>query len=239
MSDAPGAPLTVPARVHELSTYTPQCGACGLVLCALQPAHATCPSCARAVYSPPQLARLLQRVAGDIEAQYAREQEERDSAERARKDALLAASGGGAFPSLPGNAPRAAAQPSAHRVLTIGKKGKGGRSTATLKTTTKITPAPSASNTLAEPEPDTLPRPRSPPLDAKRVAKEWARSAEWRKEHDRPWADPKLERKGEMWTYVEPTVVELLGEEGTGRRRKAKKARNVGIDGRVVVGAAR
>lgn len=209
----------------------------------MQPPHATCPSCARPTYSPPQLARLIKRVEGDIEAQYAHEQDVRDTRERERKEALLAASGGGAFPSLPGNAPRpGSSQPQAHRVLTIGaKKGKGGRSTTTIKTTTKVTHTLSAtaSNTPAEPEPDTLPRPRSPPLDEKRIAKEWAKSAEWRKENDRPWADPKLERKGEIWNYIEPTVVELLGEEGTGRRRKAKKAKNVGIDGRVVVGAAR
>lgn len=232
----------VPARVHELSKYTPQCGACGLILCAMQPPHATCPSCARPTYSPPQLARLIKRVESDIETQLAHEQDERETKERERKEALLAASGGGAFPSLPGNAPRQPAQPQQHRVLTIGsigKKGKFARSTATITTKTKVTPSASTSHTPAEPEPDTLPRPRSPPLDEKRVAKEWAKSAEWRKEHDRPWADPKLERKGEIWSYVEPTVVDLLSEEGTGRRRKAKKAKNVGVDGRVVVGAAR
>jgi len=224
--------------VHPLATYTPQCAACGLILCDLQAPHAPCPSCARPTLSPPALARLIQRVEGDIAAQLALEQDERDEAERQRKEKLLIASGGGAFPSLPGQQP---AKPSSadvtRRVLTINKPSKG-KGKATLTTTTYTPAAPSSSKAKVEEEAvETIPRPRSPPLDAHRAAKELAKALAWRTENDRPWADPKAERRGEMYEYIPPLVIELPNEEGTGRRRKAKQKKGVGMDGRVVVGA--
>lgn len=230
-----------PARVHALATYTPQCAACGLVLCDRQAAYAPCPSCARPTLAPPALARLVQRVEGDIAAQLSHEADEREEAERVRKERLLARSGGGAFPSLPGGAGGAAGKASSadvtRRVLTIGKpKGKG-KPKATLTTTTYTSaPAPSSSATVEEVD-DTIPRPRSPPLDTARVSKELAKALAYRAEHDRPWADPKAERAGEVWEYIPPLVIVLPGEEGTGRRRKAKKEKGVGLDGRIVVGA--
>lgn len=232
--------LTV-ARVHHLSSYTPQCAACGLILCDLQPAHAPCPSCARPTLSPPALARLIQRVEGEVAAQLSHEQDERDEAERQRKERLLVASGGGAFPSLPGHAAKPSSADVTRRVLTIGKPAKG-KGRATIKTTTYTsTPATSSSKPQDDkPDIEVIPRPRSPPLDPKRVSKELAKALAWRDENDRPWADPKAERRGEVWEYVAPITIELPGEEGTGRRRKAKKGRSgqgIGMDGKVVVGA--
>lgn len=243
-ASSPRKHLLTAARVHPLSTYTPQCSSCGLILCSLQPAHAPCPSCMRPTLSPPALARLIQRVEGDVAAQLSHEQDERDETERKRKERLLIASGGGAFPTLPGGAPRApaSAADAARRVLTINKPAKGkGRTTVTATTYTS-TPA-SSKPKAKEPETpvdDSVPRPRSPPLDEKRVDKELAKALAWRDENDRPWADPKAERRGEMWDYIPPLVIELAGEEGTGRRRRARqKKAGVGVDGRVVVGAAR
>ncbi|CAK9786937.1 hypothetical protein CC85DRAFT_328765 [Cutaneotrichosporon oleaginosum] len=233
-------PCFCQARLHDLSRYTPQCAACGLILCSLQPAHAPCPSCARPTLSPPALARLILRAEGDIAAQIAREQDERNAAERERKERLLAESGGGAFPTLPGGArkPQSAAE-AARKVLTI-KSGQGkgkGRGKATLTTTTYMTVATPPTSSKEPQAPETVPRPRSPPLDPSRRAKEAAKALEWCVEQDRPWGDLKGERRGETWAYVEKLVIELPNEEGTGRRRKAKKG--LGADGRPVVGAAR
>jgi hypothetical protein len=185
---------------------------------------------------------LILRVEGDIAAQIVREQDERDAAERARKDRLLAESGGGAFPTLPGGARKpASTAEAARKVLTI-KSGQGkgkGKGKTTLTTTTYTTVAtPPASSSQEPAAPETMPRPRSPPLDPSRRAKEAAKVHDWCVEQDRPWGDLKGERRGETWTYVEKIVVELANEEGTGRRRKAK-GKGLGVDGRHVVGAAR
>lgn len=188
---------------------------------------------------------------GDVAAQLVREEDEREHADQLRKERLLAESGGGAFPSLPGGPGGGRAGPSAadvtRRVLTIGKpaKGKGkGKATITTTTYTSVPMTPSSSSnpgTPAPPPDDTIPRPRSPPLEAKRVAKELAKALAWREDNDRQWGDPKAERRGEMWEYIPPLLIELPGEEGTGRRRRAnnkkKAASGTGMDGRVVVGA--
>ncbi|GMK58796.1 hypothetical protein CspeluHIS016_0602380 [Cutaneotrichosporon spelunceum] len=215
-----GAPVNTPpcfcqARLHDLSRYTPQCAACGLILCSVE---------------------------SDIAAQIAREQDARDAAEGERKAQLLAQSGGGAFPTLPGGTrkPQNTAE-AARKVLTIKSgqsKGKA-RSKATVTTTTYTTvttPAAASSKEPAAPE-TTMPRPRSPPLDQSKRAKEAARAHDWCVEQDRPWGDLKGERRGETWTYVESRMIELPNE-GMGRRRKAK-AKGVGVNGRAVVGAGR
>ncbi|BEI83531.1 hypothetical protein CcaverHIS002_0401350 [Cutaneotrichosporon cavernicola] len=241
-----GAPVNTPpcfcqARLHDLSRYTPQCAACGLILCSLQPAHAPCPSCARPTLSPPGLARLILRVEGDIAAQIAREQDERDAAERERKARLLAQSGGGAFPTLPGGARKLqSTADAARKVLTI-KSGQGkskGRGKATLTTTTYTAVATPPTSSKEPMAPETMPRPRSPPLNLSKRAKEAAKAHEWCFEQDRPWGDLKSERRSETWTYVERLVIEQPNEEGMGRGRKAK-SKGLGANGRPVVGAAR
>lgn len=127
-------------------------------------------------------------------------------------------------------------------MLTIGKNAKGkGRATVTTTTYTSV-PVPSSSKPKEEAPSkptDIIPRPRSPPLDAARAAKELNKILSWRDENDRPWGDPKAERRGETWSYKEAPVLEVVGREGTGRRSKAKeKNKNIGLDGRKVVGAA-
>lgn len=226
-----------PARQHDLSRYTPQCTSCGLILCELQPPHAPCPSCARPTLSPQALARLLLRVESDIQAQLALENEKREQRARERRERALAESGGGAFPSLPANeAPRSAAD-AARRVLTISNaKGKG-KGKAVLTTTKTVKKEKEVHREEEEEGPEVVQRPRSPPLDPQRSVGELMKTLQWRIAEDRPWGDMKAVKRGEGWSYVEPMVIALPGEEGSGRRSKKKSQKGLGVDGRVVVGA--
>lgn len=234
-----GKTLLTLAREHGLSRYTPQCAACGLILCELHPAHAPCPSCARPTLTPPALARLLLRVEADIAAQLAIEAEKREQRAREKRERALAESGGGAFPSLPAHdAPQTAAD-AARRVLTLSAaKGKG-RGKAVLTTTTTVRKDKEPSASAAEEESvQVVPRPRSPPLDPQRTVSELLKTLQWRVAEDRPWGDLKAVKRGDALHYIPPAVVAVPNEEGTGRRRKAKdKSKGLGVDGRVVVGS--
>ena len=219
------------ARIHSLSKYTPHCARCGLIICELHPAYAPCPSCAAQLYTSAQLSRLVLKLSEEIAVQLQKEQDERDAQEDDRRQRLLAASGGGAFPTLPGggaiNAPVAKPAEQAYKVLSIGSSKGKGKGKATLTTTTTYR---TSSPSTPTPEPsgpaiptDIVPRPRSPPVDAGRRAKELERILAWRESEDRPWGDLKGERRGEVWAYVEPPIVEASG--GDNRRRNGKKNR--------------
>ncbi|ORX39792.1 hypothetical protein BD324DRAFT_234906 [Kockovaella imperatae] len=237
------------ARNHPLSSYTPICQHCGLVVCSLHSVYLPCPSCQNLLFSPAQLARILLTIEMDIKTQLAIEKAERDAIERERQERLVAESGGGAFPTLNGGPPRPTPVPAAlpaqeRRVLTLGKgKGGKGRGRATLTTTT-IRPIASPSTTPGEPvtpPPDDIyPRPRSPPLDIVRVAKELGRVMQWREEEDRPWGKLKADKGGGApLAYVELPIEHFIEDHVEGRRKAAKKKKEGrGVDGRVVPGAA-
>ena len=214
------------------------------MLCALQPAFLPCPSCQRALYSSAQLSRLVLRVSSDIDAQLALEQDLREAEEQARQERLLAQSGGGAFPTLPGSSTRTANPTTggggggSRTVLTIGKnaKGKAKITTTTYKPSPPVTPNPTEIIRPAFPT-DITPRPRSPPLDAERVRREVQKVEAWRFAEDRPWGDVKAEHRGDGWGYVELPVSHWVEEDSQGRRKSAKKKGKVGEGGRVVPGA--
>lgn len=91
-------------------------------------------------------------------------------------------------------------------------------------TTTTYRPA-----VVVTPEPkddiprDTISRPRSPPFDAARADKEWAKVVAWRKEEDRPWGDIKADKRGDTLVYVELPISHCVEESSEGRRKLAKK----------------
>ena len=188
----------------------------------------------------------MMRVSTEVEEQLDLEQADRDAIEKEKNDRLIAASGGGAFPTLPGGAAGGPAQSgrqtmadASRKVLTIGGSGKG-KGKAVLTTTT-YKPAPVPSAAAEAPTPivyDTIARPRSPPLDAERIRKEVEKWEQWKKTEDRPWGDMKADKKGETWTYVEVPLTHWVEEGTEGRRKAAKKKKKEGENGRVVPGAA-
>lgn len=132
--------------------------------------------------------------------------------------------------------------------MTIGGgKGGKGKGKATL-TTTYMRPAlpssgGSTSSNLAAAESqtptDVVPRPRSPPLERARIEKEIAKVLQWRTAEDRPWGDPKAEKRGEGWKYAPlPASALMLDDDHVGRRKAKKKIKGLGVDGKAVVGAA-
>ncbi|WVQ98644.1 hypothetical protein IAU59_005775 [Kwoniella sp. CBS 9459] len=207
------------ARVHTLSSYTPLCQSCGLVICSLHPAHLPCPSCAHPLSTPAQLARLILRLEVEIENQLAKEERQRQEAERERLARLAAEAGGGAFPTLGGggggggraSTPVSVGQPAgARKVISIGGGGGGagagggkgkGKGKSTITTTTyKPSPSPSnghsanRSRANTPPPSDIMPRLRYNPINPDKVEKGVRKLLSWREENDRPFGDFRIEK---------------------------------------------
>ncbi|WWC61216.1 uncharacterized protein I303_103796 [Kwoniella dejecticola CBS 10117] len=235
------------ARVHPLSTYTPICQSCGLVLCTLQLPYLPCPSCRNPLSSPAQLARLILRLENEVELQLESEERERQKVERERLERLAIQAGGGAFPTLPGATPQQSittTDKGGRKVISIGNKVKG---KTKITTTTYIKPPPptisaNSSREIQDGPRDIVPRLRFAPIDHKRFEKELNKLSSFRKEHDKPFADPKAilsgkdtNNKADGLQYRE-FIVPVIQENGMGRRKKGK-AKKLGEGGREVPGA--
>ncbi|RXK38322.1 hypothetical protein M231_04364 [Tremella mesenterica] len=238
------------AQIHPLSQYTPHCGKCGLIICSLHPSHLPCPSCRRSLLSPAQLSRLIVLVQGQLSQQLSIEESEEEERERIQREQLLVQSGGGSFPSLSSSittsipTPTSNSTPEGRKVLNL-SKGKG---KATLTTYTMVPTLQNGTNTLnggkegkkeikeREIREDIVGKPKEGP-DIK-GEKDLIKVLRWREEEDRPWGDMKGIKKEDVWEYVgKGNVVEIL-EEGMVGRRKSKKLKGIGMDGKLVVGAA-
>lgn len=113
--------------MHDLSEYTPLCSSCGLVLCALQLPHRSCPHCATPLLAPPARAALIAQLE-ELRAYTLKE--EAAAREREAEDLRLAE---GAFPALlfggggGGGAPTRGGGGGAggeHRVLSVDSRTK-------------------------------------------------------------------------------------------------------------------
>ncbi|PCH44010.1 hypothetical protein WOLCODRAFT_138749 [Wolfiporia cocos MD-104 SS10] len=109
------------ARLHTLSSYTPLCQSCGLILCTLHPPHFPCPHCASPLLTPDARNALIKSLDAQITDVLAREEEARvQAAEAARRAA-------GEFPTLSAAAaansrsttPVQEAERQTHRVLSL------------------------------------------------------------------------------------------------------------------------
>jgi hypothetical protein len=85
--------------VHQLSAYTPLCLACGLVLCSLNPPHHSCPSCSLPLFTASSQTSLISRLESEIASTLAKENDARERAADAVRQAA------GAFPTLGGGTP--------------------------------------------------------------------------------------------------------------------------------------
>lgn len=148
------------ARAHPLSTYTPLCMSCGLVLCSINPPHFACPHClSPLVPSNPRRAELLAVLEAELAEQERKEEEERIRQKEARKAAA------GAFPTLaqssstgPGSAAVPAA-PTTHKVLSIGGAKAGGKKGKVTLSSYTQSPASSQQSSRAP-----TPGPREPEI---------------------------------------------------------------------------
>lgn len=195
----------------------------------------------------------------EIEEQLSKEQAVRDQREQARRERMLAESGGGHFPTLNGKPiiSTAANKPEARKVLTLGgAAGKGkGKARATMTTystpaSSSLSPLPSngpspspANGSVPRPTEITVGRPREGPFDAKRIEKEWSKTVAWRKESSRPWGDLQANKTEEAWVYKPKPELELMMDDEEIRRESRRKkmslaSQGIGLDGRLVPGAA-
>ncbi|OCF55317.1 hypothetical protein L486_07432 [Kwoniella mangroviensis CBS 10435] len=234
------------ARVHPLSPYTPICQSCGLTLCNIQQPYLPCPSCSSPLSTPAQISRLILRLESEIEHQLSKEEIERQQMEQERLERLAVQAGGGSFPSLPGQIPPQSivtTNNQGRKVISIGSRVKG----KSKITTTTYIPKPPTPSTPKEgregdkiPD-DIVPRLRYNPIDKNRLEKELNKLSNYRKEHDRPYGDPKLlgsdkGKDGVVLVYRELVVPVIRSEETAGRRKKGK-AKRLGEGGREVPGA--
>ncbi|THH17881.1 hypothetical protein EW146_g3018 [Bondarzewia mesenterica] len=135
------------ARTHDLSSYTPICEHCGLILCTLNPPHLPCPHCSSSLLTPHARQFLISQVENEILQALAREEEGR---QRAVEEARITA---GAFPTLDsindsGSGLRGAADVAPHKVLSLNSKTKK----VTLSSYAPSASPLSRSVSLAEPE---------------------------------------------------------------------------------------
>ncbi|KAJ8694620.1 hypothetical protein PTI98_007278 [Pleurotus ostreatus] len=110
------------AADHQLSSYTPICRTCGLILCSLNQPYWACPHCHTGLL-PTSATReaIITRLESQIEETAAREVEEQRRAEEEARQAS------GAFPTLSANPSTSSLRPSTnepHKVLSLNSKTK-------------------------------------------------------------------------------------------------------------------
>ena len=92
-----------PARTHDLSSYTPICHKCGLILCSTNQPYHSCPHCGRNLLIGGVRETLVIQLESQLASTIAKETEEKE------RVIALAQKEAGAFPQLKG-----ASQPSSH-----------------------------------------------------------------------------------------------------------------------------
>ena len=101
VSGTRSAAFAISARMHPLSSYTPICRSCGLILCELNLPNFACPHCGEATLLPAARNALVETLDAQITETLSKEEEERA---RAIQEARAAE---GAFPTLSAAASRA------------------------------------------------------------------------------------------------------------------------------------
>lgn len=226
------------AREHKLSSYTPICFTCGLILCSLNLPYYTCPSCSTSLLSQPststQLSNpkdtLIAKFQSDIDAQLAKELADRERAiEQARRAV-------GDFPTLgvpspgQGNSPvgsgRNTPASSSYKVLSLTSKPAkgGGKARSKVTSTTHSSPASSTPdlhsalalanlNAVVDPAPPPSTRVPAPPTEDVYFGQY---EGKWDK--SRPWKEVRM---GGV-SYVQAPKKAEDGKDGTGRKRRRK-----------------
>ncbi|KAI0045715.1 hypothetical protein FA95DRAFT_1560915 [Auriscalpium vulgare] len=206
---APSETCFCNARNHPLSPYTPLCTNCGLILCALHPAHLPCPHCAAPLLPQHTRAALIVRIDEELRDTLAREEAARI---KAAEDARRAV---GAFPALPGAAGAKERENEPHKVLSLNPKTKR----VMVSSFVPAAKAKAAGNADAEKEEEAVVRVPPPPEEVSYVKA--GRSG-------RPW----LDLRGDVAMYVPEEKPKERSEKGKGKKSAGGQHR------RVVPGAA-
>ncbi|KAI0311663.1 hypothetical protein OF83DRAFT_1166257 [Amylostereum chailletii] len=146
------------ARTHPLSTYTPICTRCGLILCVLHTPYLPCPHCSSPLLTPPAHAALAIQIEEELERTLAKEEATR------RRLAEEARAAEGAFPTLGPVSVAGGPRPvptGPHKVLSLDPKKK----TATLSTYHDAPSPKSLSRAPSEEPEERVTRVPPPPVD--------------------------------------------------------------------------
>ncbi len=210
--------VNVTAREHELSTYTPICHQCGLILCTLNQPQYACSHCTSPLLVPTALEALIASIEQSIADTLAKEEWVR---QQAREEARRAV---GAFPTL-GPSPLPSStnlsnvpgflevhpvnQP--HKVLSLNSNSKKVTVTSYVKAP-KVQKTAVVQNIVGEtvePEPRRVPR---PPSDVPYSSKP--------QNIERPWMNIK-----EPVIYVPPPAENKQGS-SKGKRKEKRSQRD-------------
>ncbi|OSD00173.1 hypothetical protein PYCCODRAFT_1371757 [Trametes coccinea BRFM310] len=181
------------ARMHVLSSYTPICRSCGLILCELNLPNFACPHCSAGLLTPLARDTLVQKLDDSIASILAKEEEERQRAIQEARNAE------GAFPTLSAAASRAlgsdaqASHPvnQTHKVLSLDSKTRKVKVSSFTPPSVSRTASTEKLNKEAEPE-----HKRVPPPPAEVICSSASNL-------QRPWAN----MRGLNITYVPPSRV--------------------------------
>ncbi|KAF9517848.1 hypothetical protein BS47DRAFT_1279827, partial [Hydnum rufescens UP504] len=88
------------ARTHELSSYTPLCTHCGLILCLLHHPNHPCPYCHSPLLSESARTALVAKLHRELEVVLKKEADAQEAARQERLEREIEAAGGGSFPIL-------------------------------------------------------------------------------------------------------------------------------------------
>ncbi|KAJ7594596.1 hypothetical protein C8J56DRAFT_776564 [Mycena floridula] len=141
------------AREHPLSSYTPLCTTCGLILCNLNGPQFACPHCSASLLSSVQHSALVSRVQSEIADTLRKEEEARARAEeKARQEA-------GAFPSLTGQTTIPPRPPSGPGHVVLSLNSKTNKATISSARTTPVSSRPASRVESEEEGPTRVPAP--------------------------------------------------------------------------------
>ncbi|KAJ7276513.1 hypothetical protein B0H12DRAFT_1227632 [Mycena haematopus] len=190
------------ARDHPLSTYSPLCRGCGLILCEINLPQYSCPHCSASLLTDTQRDALIARLEEQIAETLAKEAVLR---ERAAEEARRAV---GAFPTLGNAAPRPlpeVAVPQTRTVISLSSKTKK----VTVSSFTTPSPSPSRPDSRAESVEEEPVRVPAPPAEV-------PFSPAAKQDPSRPWRD----LSGGGAVYIPPP--NLDDDDAKGQRRRGR-----------------
>ncbi|KAJ3773273.1 hypothetical protein FB446DRAFT_733609 [Lentinula raphanica] len=162
------------AREHSLSSYTPICRTCGLILCDVNQPQFACPHCLTSLVAGNIRDSLITRIQAQLDETVAREMAARERAIEAAKQEA------GAFPMLSGAIPPSqklvAPQPRTHKVLSVNSKSK--KVSLSSYTTTPASSRPSSRSEVKDEEAAIL-RISPPPSEVVFAQKDIDQSRPW------------------------------------------------------------
>jgi hypothetical protein len=214
------------ARTHGLSPHCPLCLHCGFIVCELQHPVSPCPSCHSPLLSPNATSLLIAKLESEKANVLAKEAAQREAERLRRQEIEATASGGGAFPVLPGTRISATTPSSSTGGKVLSLNSKTRKVTVTPLISPARTPPPKTRPDEVESEQSAAKIAVSPPSDQ---IDHFPSNA---LDPNRKWKD--LRGEGLMYLAAPKPTDRSRGAEGSKsggrRRRKGKESQAANTD---------